>query len=82
MATLRSHTQADDAVAMYLTDIYTLSANLAGVPGLSMPCGFVDGLPVGAQLLGPHFSESSLLRTAFHYQQHTAWHLERPAAFA
>jgi len=63
--------KADDPVAMYLTDIYTLSANLAGVPGLSMPCGFVDGLPVGAQLLGPHFSESSLLRTAFHYQQHT-----------
>lgn len=73
--------KSDDPVAMYLNDIYTLSANLAGVPGLAMPCGFVDGLPVGAQLLGPHFSESRLLATAHHYQQRTAWHLERPAAF-
>ena len=73
--------KADDPVAMYLIDIYTLSANLAGVPGIAMPCGFVDGLPVGAQLLGPHFSESQLLSVAHHYQQRTAWHLERPAAF-
>ncbi|MEM7378474.1 MAG: Asp-tRNA(Asn)/Glu-tRNA(Gln) amidotransferase subunit GatA [Pseudomonadota bacterium] len=73
--------KSDDPVAMYLNDIYTLSANLAGVPGIAMPCGFVDGLPVGAQLLGPHFSEARLLATAHHYQQRTAWHLERPAAF-
>ncbi len=74
--------KSDDPVAMYLNDIYTLSANLAGVPGLSMPCGFAEGLPIGAQLLGPHFSESMLLKTAHHFQLHTAWHLERPAAFA
>lgn len=73
--------KADDPVAMYLMDTYTLSANLAGIPGIAMPCGFVDGLPIGAQLLGPHFSEARLLAVAHHYQQHTAWHDERPAAF-
>ena len=51
----------DDPVTMYLNDIYTIGANLAGLPGLSLPCGFVDGLPMGLQLIGPHFSEAKLL---------------------
>src|SRR6202167_1905416 len=54
----------DDPVTMYLNDIYTIGANLAGLPGLSVPCGLVDGLPMGLQLIGPHFSESRLLGAA------------------
>ncbi len=54
----------DDPVTMYLNDIYTIGANLAGLPGLSLPCGFVDGLPMGLQLIGPHFSEAKLLNAA------------------
>jgi aspartyl-tRNA(Asn)/glutamyl-tRNA(Gln) amidotransferase subunit A len=73
---------SDDPVAMYLADIYTLSTNWAGLPGLSMPVGMADGLPVGAQLLGPHFSEARLLNVAHQYQQHTDWHQQIPAAFA
>ncbi len=73
---------SDDPVAMYLSDIYTLSTNLAGLPGISMPVGLADGLPVGAQLLGPLFSESRLLNVAHQYQQHTDWHLQLPSAFA
>lgn len=73
---------SDDPVAMYLADIYTLSTNLAGLPGISLPVGMADGLPVGAQLLGPHFSEARLLNVAHQYQQHTDWHQQIPAAFA
>ena len=73
---------SDDPVAMYLADVYTLSTNLAGLPGISMPVGMADGLPVGAQLLGPHFSESRLLNVAHQYQQLSDWHLQLPAAFA
>ncbi len=51
----------NDPVAMYLNDIYTIGANLAGLPGVSVPCGFVDGLPMGLQLIGPHFAEAKLL---------------------
>lgn len=70
----------DDPLAMYLEDIFTLPANLAGVPGLAFPCGFDSrGLPVGIQLMGPHFGEAVLLRTAHVYQQMTSWHLHRPA---
>ncbi len=70
----------DDPLAMYLEDVFTLPANLAGVPGLAFPCGFDDqGLPVGMQLMGPHFGEAVLLRAAHVYQQVTQWHLRRPA---
>jgi aspartyl-tRNA(Asn)/glutamyl-tRNA(Gln) amidotransferase subunit A len=72
----------DDPIAMYLNDIYTIGANLAGLPALSMPCGLVGGLPVGLQLIGPHLSEAALLRTAHHYQRETGWHLESPEGFA
>jgi aspartyl-tRNA(Asn)/glutamyl-tRNA(Gln) amidotransferase subunit A len=71
---------ADDPVAMYLTDVYTSAANLAGLPGLSMPAGFVDGLPVGVQLIGNHFEEARLLDVAHRYQQATHWHTQAPPA--
>jgi len=72
----------DDPITMYLNDIYTIGANLAGLPGMSIPCGFVDGLPVGLQIVGPHFSEVRMLNAAHRYQQETDWHLRVPAAFA
>lgn len=64
----------DDPVSMYLSDIYTVSANLAGLPGISIPAGFSDGLPVGMQLLGNYFQEAGLLNVAHQYQQQTDWH--------
>lgn len=70
---------ADDPLSMYLEDIFTLPANLAGVPGLAFPVGFDSlGLPVGMQLMGPHFHEEFLLQAAHAYQQVTDWHLRRP----
>ncbi|HLW24052.1 MAG TPA: amidase family protein, partial [Steroidobacteraceae bacterium] len=72
----------DDPVTMYLNDIYTIGANLAGLPGLSMPCGLIDELPMGLQLIGPHFSEAKLLCAAHHYQSVTAWHLKAPRAYS
>jgi aspartyl-tRNA(Asn)/glutamyl-tRNA(Gln) amidotransferase subunit A len=71
----------NDPVAQYLEDIYTITANLAGIPGLSMPAGFVDGLPVGAQLLAPYFHEGRLLNVAHQYQQVTDWHTRAPEGF-
>ncbi len=71
---------ADDPVQMYLNDIFTIPASLAGVPALSIPCGFdAAGLPVGLQLTGPHFAEARLLGLAHHYQQATDWHRRVPA---
>jgi aspartyl-tRNA(Asn)/glutamyl-tRNA(Gln) amidotransferase subunit A len=68
----------DDPVTMYLNDIYTIGANLAGLPGMSLPCGFVDGLPMGLQLIGPHFSEGRLLAAAHQFQRATDWHTQAP----
>jgi aspartyl-tRNA(Asn)/glutamyl-tRNA(Gln) amidotransferase subunit A len=68
----------DDPVQMYLNDIYTVSVNLAGLPGISVPCGLVDGLPVGLQLVGSHFAEQSVFNFAHLYQQATDWHLRVP----
>ncbi len=73
--------KTDDPITMYLNDIYTIGANLAGLPGMSVPCGFVDGLPVGLQLVGPHFAEGMLLRTAHQYQLATDWHTHAPEAY-
>ncbi len=71
--------EKQDPLEMYLVDLYTVGANLAGVPALSVPCGFdSEGLPVGLQLQGPLFSEGRLLQLAHHYQQHTAWHKQHP----
>jgi aspartyl-tRNA(Asn)/glutamyl-tRNA(Gln) amidotransferase subunit A len=70
---------SNDPLAMYLEDVFTLPANLAGVPGLAFPCGFdSQGMPVGMQLMGPHFGEPQLLQLAHAYQQVTSWHLRRP----
>jgi aspartyl-tRNA(Asn)/glutamyl-tRNA(Gln) amidotransferase subunit A len=71
----------DDPITMYLNDIYTIGANLAGLPGLSTPCGLIDGLPMGLQLVGPHFSEAKLLSAAHHYQRATDWHLRAPGGY-
>src|ERR1700684_4337681 len=71
----------DDPVTMYLNDIYTIGANLAGLPGISVPCGLVDGLPMGLQLIGPHFSESRLLGAAHQFQRATAWHTQAPGGY-
>lgn len=69
----------DDPLSMYLEDIFTLPANLAGIPALAFPAGFDEaGLPVGLQLMGPHFREDALLRAAHIYQQATDWHTRKP----
>lgn len=74
--------KASDPVQMYLSDIYTIAVNLAGLPGMSIPCGFADGLPVGLQLIGDYFTEARLLNVAHRYQQANPWHLQVPAGFA
>jgi aspartyl-tRNA(Asn)/glutamyl-tRNA(Gln) amidotransferase subunit A len=73
--------KTDDPITMYLNDIYTIGANLAGLPGLSTPCGFVAGLPVGLHLVGPHWGEETLLRCAHQYEQQTDWHKACPEDF-
>lgn len=67
-----------DPVSMYLQDIYTIAINLAGIPGISVPAGFVGQHPVGLQILAPHFAEAHLLNVAHAFQQHTDWHIRRP----
>ncbi len=69
-----------DPVVMYLEDAYTIPTNLAGLPALSLPAGLVNGLPVGLQLIGPHFAESRLLNAAHRFQLATDWHRQLPAA--
>ncbi|MGD9150630.1 MAG: Asp-tRNA(Asn)/Glu-tRNA(Gln) amidotransferase subunit GatA [Desulfobacterales bacterium] len=71
--------KVDDPLTMYLTDIFTLSANLAGIPGMSVPCGFSKkGLPIGLQLLGNHFNEEMLLKVAYNFEQATDFHKKKP----
>ncbi|MDP3986302.1 MAG: Asp-tRNA(Asn)/Glu-tRNA(Gln) amidotransferase subunit GatA [Candidatus Veblenbacteria bacterium] len=71
--------KADDPLAMYLADVYTVPVNIAGLPALSVPCGFTkQGLPIGLQLMGPAWSEARLLRIAHHYEQATPWHERLP----
>jgi aspartyl-tRNA(Asn)/glutamyl-tRNA(Gln) amidotransferase subunit A len=71
-----------DPITMYLNDIYTIGANLAGLPAISIPCGFVARLPVGLQLVGPHFSEAVILNAAHAYQRETDWHRQIPQGYA
>jgi aspartyl-tRNA(Asn)/glutamyl-tRNA(Gln) amidotransferase subunit A len=71
--------KSSDPLAMYLCDIYTVSCNLAGIPGISIPCGFTaGGLPIGLQLLAPPFAEEKLLRIARMHESVTDWHTRRP----
>jgi aspartyl-tRNA(Asn)/glutamyl-tRNA(Gln) amidotransferase subunit A len=71
-----------DPVQMYLNDIYTIGANLAGLPAMSIPCGSVGGLPVGLQLVAPHLAETRLLKAGHYFQLETDWHRRMPAAYA
>jgi aspartyl-tRNA(Asn)/glutamyl-tRNA(Gln) amidotransferase subunit A len=71
--------KVDDPLTMYLSDIFTLSANLAGIPGISVPCGFSSGgLPIGLQLLGKHFDEAGLFKSAYNFERATDYHKKRP----
>ena len=71
-----------DPITMYLNDIYTIGANLAGLPAASVPCGFVGALPVGLQVVGPHFSEARVLAVAHAFQRATDWHTRVPQGYA
>jgi aspartyl-tRNA(Asn)/glutamyl-tRNA(Gln) amidotransferase subunit A len=73
--------RSDDPIAMYLSDIYTIATNLAGLPGMSVPAGFAHDMPVGLQIIGNYFDESRLLNIAHQYQQNTDWHTQVPEAF-
>ena len=70
--------KSNDPISMYLEDVYTLAVNLAGLPGMSVPAGFVEERPVGLQLIGRHFDEARLLNVAHRLQQVTDWHLRKP----
>lgn len=70
--------KTDDPLQMYLSDICTISVNLAGIPGMSIPCGFAGGMPVGLQLMGKHFDEGTLLRAAYTFEQSTDYHKQFP----
>ncbi len=74
--------KVDDPLQMYLSDIFTIPVNLAGLPGLALPCGFDQGLPIGLQLVGRAFEEETLLRAAYAYEQATSWHQRRPPVAA
>jgi len=72
--------KASDPLQMYLSDIFTISMNLAGVPAISVPCGFTsEGLPVGLQFIGKHFDEEAVFKASYAYEQATDWHKRRPA---
>ena len=71
--------KTDDPLQMYLADIFTVSANLVGLPGISIPCGFADNLPIGFQLLGRPFDEATVLRAADAFERATDWHSRRPS---
>lgn len=73
--------KSNDPITMYLSDLYTAATNLAGLPSLSLPAGFINDLPIGFQLIGNHFEEGLLLNTAHQYQQVTDWHLQMPKEF-
>ena len=74
--------KSGDPLQMYLSDIFTLSCNLAGLPGLSVPCGTgAHGLPVGLQLIGGYFDEARMLQVAHQYQQATGWHRKAPPGY-
>jgi aspartyl-tRNA(Asn)/glutamyl-tRNA(Gln) amidotransferase subunit A len=72
--------KSEDPLQMYLSDIFTISVNLAGLPAIALPCGFSkEGLPIGLQLIGRAFEEETILRAAHAYEQSTQWHRQKPA---
>jgi aspartyl/glutamyl-tRNA(Asn/Gln) amidotransferase subunit A (EC 6.3.5.-) len=73
--------KTEDPITMYLNDIYANGVNLAGLPGISIPMGFVDKLPVGLQIIGNYFDEARLLSAAHQYQRETDWHTRIPKGF-
>jgi aspartyl-tRNA(Asn)/glutamyl-tRNA(Gln) amidotransferase subunit A len=78
-AAFKAGEKTDDPLQMYLADIFTISVNLAGVPAISIPCGFTSGsLPIGLQLIGKHFDEESLLKASYAFEQSTEWHKRKP----
>ncbi len=81
-AAFRLGEKVDDPLQMYLSDVYTVPVNLAGVPGVSVPCGFVRGLPVGLQLIGRPFEEATILNAAYAFEQAASVHMARPAIAA
>jgi aspartyl-tRNA(Asn)/glutamyl-tRNA(Gln) amidotransferase subunit A len=70
--------KVDDPIQMYLSDVCTLPINIAGLPAISIPAGFADGLPIGMQVIGKPFDEETILRIAFAYEQATEWHKRKP----
>jgi len=71
--------KTEDPLKMYLSDIFTLSANLAGIPGMSVPCGFsIQGLPIGLQIMGKHFNEEKMIKVAYNFEQATDFHNKKP----
>ena len=70
--------KTDDPLQMYMSDVCTVPINIAGIPAISVPCGFIEGLPIGMQIIGKHFDESTLLRVAYTLEQHSTYHKERP----
>lgn len=71
--------KVDDPLQMYLSDVFTLPASLAGIPGLSIPCGFTSqGLPIGLQILAPHFHEGLALQVGYNFEKNTEFHQKRP----
>jgi len=70
--------KTNDPIAMYLSDIFTVSANLAGIPAMSIPMGFKNNMPLGLQIIGNHFDESKILSLANHFQNLTDWHKKKP----
>ncbi|HHY13257.1 MAG TPA: Asp-tRNA(Asn)/Glu-tRNA(Gln) amidotransferase subunit GatA, partial [Thermoanaerobacterales bacterium] len=67
-----------DTVSMYFSDIYTVPINLAGLPAITVPCGFSQGLPIGVQFIGKAFDEKTLIKTAYNFEQNTDYHKKRP----
>jgi aspartyl-tRNA(Asn)/glutamyl-tRNA(Gln) amidotransferase subunit A len=71
--------QVGDPLTLYMNDILTVPVNMAGLPGMSIPCGFADGMPIGLQLIGKPFAESTIIKAAYAFEQATSFHLAKPA---